>query len=181
MSSKATSCDLDPAPTPLLKECLDTLLPSITKLINLSLTSGIVPSCFKHALVKPLLKKPSLDPEDLKNFRPVSNLPFLSKVLEKVVAKQLSSYMTDNNLHEVMQSAYKARHSTETALLRVQNDILLDMDKKLGVILVLLDLSAAFDTIDHDILLRRLSERIGISGTAHLWFSSYLKDRSHAI
>ena len=97
-----------------------------------------------------------LDPENLRNYRPISNLSFLSKILEKIVAKRLSDYMTVHHLQEKMQSAYKTGHSTESALLRIQNDILHDLDKKRGVILVLLDLSAAFDTIDHDLLLQRL-------------------------
>ena len=86
----------------------------------------------------------------------MSNLPFISKILEKVVAKQLLDHMKKHELHEVMQSAYKQHHSTETALIRVQNDILQNLDNKCGVILVLLDLSAAFDTIDHNVLLHFL-------------------------
>ena len=93
-------------------------------------------------------------------------MPFLSKVLEKIVLKQLMHYMTDNNLHEVMQSAYKPAHSTETALLQIQNDILRDLGQKKGVILVLLDLSAAFDTIDHTILLARLKDLLGVHDVA---------------
>ena len=89
--------------------------------------------------------------------------------------------MASNILHEKLQSAYKACHSTETALLKVQNDILMDMDKKRGVILVLLDLSAAFDTIDHSILLQQLSDRLGITGAALSWFSSYLSARTQSI
>ena len=87
--------------------------------------------------------------------------------------------MDNYNLHEVMQSAYKQFHSTETALIRVQNDILVNMDKKRGVILVLLDLSAAFDTIDHATLLDVLQHRLGISGTALEWFKSYLSGRTY--
>jgi len=132
-------------------------------------------------LVNPLLKKSTLDTEQLKNYRPISNIPFVAKVLEKVVAKRLSTYMTENNLHEIYQSAYKANHSTETALLRVSNDILLKLDTKQCVILVLLDLSAAFDTIDHTILLQRLTETLGIKKKALAWFSSYLQNRSNAI
>ena len=86
-SAKNSSCSLDPLPTTLVKECMSSLLPRITHNVNRSLSSGIFPSALKHALVKPLLKKPHLDCEILKNFRPVSNLPFLSKILEKVVAK----------------------------------------------------------------------------------------------
>jgi len=151
-SSPSKSCDLDPIPTWMLKDHLDLLAPVITKMVNLSLTTSTVTPSMKHALVTPLLKKPSLDHQILKNFRPVSNLPFVSKVLEKVVAQQLLEHMNKNALNEPLQSAYRQVHSTETALLRVQNDLLRAMDNRQGVILVLLDLSAAFDTIDHDVL-----------------------------
>ena len=82
------SCDLDPIPTSVLSHCLDEIIPIVTSIMNNSLSSGIVPDCFKHALVKPLLKKDSLDPNCLKHYWPVSNLPFLSKVLERIVLKQ---------------------------------------------------------------------------------------------
>ena len=89
--------------------------------------------------------------------------------------------MNTNSLNEKFQSAYKACHSTETALIRVQNDILVSMDQHYGVVLVLLDLSAAFDTIDHDNLLHQLSERLGIRDRAQAWFSSYLSDRTQSV
>jgi hypothetical protein len=178
---KNASCPLDPIPTALLKQCSGLLLPTITKIVNQSLASGIFPSSLKHALVRPLLKKSHLDPEDLKNYRPISNLAFLSKVIEKVVVSHLSQHMSDNNLHEELQSAYKANHSPETALVRVQNDILLELDRKRGVVLVLLDLSAAFDTIDHDILIEQLSSRLGVKGIALAWFKSYLSNRTQTV
>ena len=112
-SSKA-SCQLDPIPTNILCQ-LPSLVPIITNIINMSLAAGHFPSALKSAIVKPLLKKPSLDPEIFKNFRPVSNLSFLSKVIEKVIASQLLQHMKDNNLLDVMQSAYKSGHSTECA------------------------------------------------------------------
>ena len=122
--------------------------------------------------MKPLLKKTTLNPEILKNYRPVSNLSFLSKILEKVVLHQLSNHLLTNNLFCSHQSAYRAGHSTETALLKIVNDLsALDEDKV--SLLSLLDLSAAFGTIDHSILLSRLSYSFGISDTVLAWFTSH--------
>jgi hypothetical protein len=178
--SPCKSCDLDPVPTFLLKECLDVLAPIICKLVNLSLKTGVVPDAMKEAMVTPLLKKSTLPPI-MKNYRPVSNLSYISKVLERVVAARLKKYMTENHLDEVYQSAYKEGHSTETALVRVQNDILISLDKQNVCLLILLDLSAAFDTVQHDILLKRLKERLGIDGVALEWFKSYLTNRTQKV
>ncbi len=180
-SSASKSCILDPIPTYLLKECIDVLLPTITHIINLSLQSAAVPGCFKTAAVTPLLKKATLDHNCLKNFRPVSNLPFISKILEKVVLKQINSHKILYNLSEKFQSAYRTDHSTETALLRIQNDLLQSMDKGKCCFLVLLDLSAAFDTVNHGILLQRLSQRFGIRDRAFEWIRSYLSDRNNFV
>ena len=178
--SPTKSCSLDPLPTQLLKDHLDLLVPAITKLIICSLSSGIVPSKFKQALITPLIKKPSLDPNILKNYRPVSNLPFLLKVLEGVVLTRLSDFLLSTNQHEPNQSAYRPSHSTETALLRVSNDILTALDERKGTMLVLLDLSAAFDTIDPKLLLARL-EGIGVEGVALKWFASYMQERHQTV
>ena len=142
---------------------------------------GAVPECYKDALVKPLLKKPGLDFNVLKNFRPVSNLPFLSKILEKVVLKRLTDHLFRNDLNEFFQSAYKKYHSTETALLKVFNDIVCDLDNRDVTLQSLLDLSAAFDTLDHGILLKRLELSFGIKGRALAWFSSYLTKRNQSV
>ena len=104
-------------------------------------------------------------------------MSFISKVLEKVVTKRLDDHMLDNNLYSSVQSAYRERHSTETALLKVQSDILTALDSGSGAVLLMLDLSAAFDTIDHGILLSRLNSLYGISGDALDWFKSYLSNR----
>ena len=103
--------------------------------------------------------------EIFQNFRPISNLPMVSKVVEKAVADQFTRHILTNHLDEPFQSAYKAFHSTETALVKVQNDILQAIDQRQSVILLLLDLSAAFDTVDHSTLLSRLSTSFGIKGT----------------
>ena len=118
------SCELDSMLTWLLKQCGDGIVPSMTSIIDMSLESGVVPGCFKKALVRPLLKKPSLDADCLKNYRPVSNLSFISKPTERVVTARLNEHMSQFELFEPMQSAYKARHSCETALIHVQNNIL---------------------------------------------------------
>ena len=128
----------------------------ITCIVNSSLCAGIVPHQFKQAVVTPLLKKTGLDQNDFKNFRPVSNLPFISKILEKVVLKQLQKHLRENNLLEPHQSAYRKDHSTETAVLSVLDGLLTKADEKLVSIVTLLDLSAAFDTLDHSVLLHRL-------------------------
>ena len=99
-----------------------------------------------------------------KNYRPVSSLPFLSKILENVAAKRLVQHLTDNSLHEELQSAYKPLHSTETALMIVQHDITSSLAGSRGVLLVHLNLSAAFDMIDASILLKTMNEQLGISG-----------------
>lgn len=174
------SCLLDPMPTYLILQLLDVLLPVITTMINLSFNTGYFAHAWKEALVLPSLKKPGLDVA-FKNFRPVSNLPYISKLSERAAACQLTQYMTDNDLHSVFQSAYKPNHSTETALLKVKNDILMNMNDQHVTLLVLLDLSAAFDTVHHDILIARLKNDLGIEGDALSWLISYLSDRSQRI
>ena len=179
--SSSASCDLDPIPTPLLKSCLEEILPAVTNIINLSLSNSKVPVEMKKAIVIPLLKKSTLDPEILKNYRPVSNLNFVSKLIEKLVASRLNNHLQKHDLMESMQSAYRKFHSTETALLRVKNDILTAFEQKKLVALVLLDLSAAFDTIDHKTLLNRMATRFGVSGSALAWFSDYLTGRCQVV
>ena len=117
----------------------------------------------------------------MKNYRPVSNLSFLSKILEKVVASRLHSHINDSHTSNDYQSAYRKLHSTETVLLKIHNDILSSMDDSRVTALTLLDFSAAFDTIDHAILLRRLGDWFGVSGKALDWFKSYLTGRSQRI
>ena len=169
-----STCSLNPQPTWLLKMHLEPHLASLTELVNASLSSGNFPVDSHKAIINPLLKKPTLDKEDLKNFRPVSNLSFTAKVIEKCAANQIIDHLNNNDLMDPYQSAYRAKHSTETALLKVQSDILREIDAKRVIFIILLDLSATFDTVDHSILLQRLEKRFNIGGVALRWFSSYL-------
>ena len=179
--SSSTTCLLDPAPTFLVKQNLDSLIHIFSNIVCSSLSSSLVPHEFKSAVVTPILKKATLDCEILQNYRPISNLPFLAKVLEKVVAARLNNHLEQYHLHEVHQSAYKSHHSTETCLVKVQSDILSAIDKKQLSILVLLDLSSAFDTVDHTLLLRRMESRLGIRGKVLQWFKSYLSGRDQCV
>ena len=149
-------------------------------MINLSLSTETVPNEWKDAIVLPTLKRKQ-DILTKENYRPISNLPFVSKICEKTVAVQFSNHPRENFLIESFQSGYRANHSTEIALLRVFNDILRSIDQWKVTILVLLDLSAAFDTVDHNILLQRLHTRFGISGTALDWFKDYLANRRQRV
>ena len=153
----------------------------MTTIVNKSLCEAVVPSVFKQVIVRPLLKKPGLDKEVLKNYLPVSNLPFISKIVEKVVAKRIEHHLDSNFLHDNLQSAYRSCHSTETALLRVHHDIATASDNNCCAVLVMLDLSAAFDVIDHNILFRRLEHTYGISSSALSWIKTYLSDRSQCV
>jgi hypothetical protein len=149
--------------------------------VNFSLSEGVFPSSLKHAIIHPLLKKPSLSPDDLSNYRPISNLNFISKIIERIIATRINSHLVSFPSLSPYQSAYRKFHSTETALLRITNDILLSCDRQKVTALVLLDLSAAFDTIDHAILLSRLSTTFGITGNALSLLSSYLLDRTQSV
>ena len=127
----------------------------------------------KIAHVTPLLKKPSLDRNSLQNYRPVSNLPFLFKILERVVFSRLSDYFLDNDLFDPFQSGYRTHHSVETLLVNVSNYIPQGMDRGNSTALLLLDLSSAFDTVNHTILLNTLSS-LGVKGEAYKWFEFVL-------
>jgi Reverse transcriptase (RNA-dependent DNA polymerase) len=134
----------------------------------------------KLAHVTPLLKK-SCPPDSLSSYRPISSLPFVAKLLERVVATQLIRHIEGNGLYSPVQSAYRSHHSTETALLKIVNDVLLAVDRGDAVLLALFDLSAAFDTVDHTVLISRLSSRFGLSGGVLQWFRSYLSDRHQCV
>ena len=152
-------CALDPLPTWLLKQCINKLLPMITSII-----------------IVPLLKNIKLDHENLKNFTPVANLHFLSKFLEKSDEHSLNC-----SLYDPLQSAYRKSHSTETAILKLCNDIITGLDLGHYTITASLDLSAAFDTVDHTIFLNRLQTLYCVNETVIEWFKSYPHHRQHKV
>ena len=178
MQFPSKSCSLDSLPTWILKDNLHVLLPFITKIVNSSLISGVFPEILKQAIITPVLKKTNLDPNTLKHYRPVSNIKFISKIIEKAASCQVIDHVDSNNLGEKFQSSYKKTHSTESALLKVKNDLLQSIDDNKAVLVVLLDMSAAFDTVDHALFLQRLDKRFGIRGYANSWFKTYLENRT---
>ncbi len=160
-----------------MKELLPVAEEPRLNIINSSLSLGYIPKSFKLAVIKPLIKKPKLDPCELANYRPISNLPFMSTFLEKVVSAQFCYCLQKNDIYEEFQSGFRPHQSTETALVKITNNLLLASDQGCIKLLVLLDLSAAFDTIGHDILIDRLQNYTGIQGQVLRWFRSYLSDR----
>ena len=173
--------NLDNIPPNFFKASSSAFMRYVLHTFNLSLSTGIFPSTYKRAIVKPILKNASLDINVLSNYRPVSNLCFLSKLLEKCVLTQLVNYLDENQLFSSFQSAYREYHSCETAITKISNDILNNLDCSDSTFLLLLDLSAAFDTIDHSVLIKRLKDVFNISGTVLQWFTSYLSGRSFCV
>ena len=174
-------CEEDPIPLKLLMQCCDELRPIMMFIVNDSLSSGVFPTALKNALVRPVIKDESGDVNNYKNYRPISNLPFLSKMIEKAVQKQLEKHLKSFDLHAPHQSGYRSNHSCETATLTIYNDLLCLSDTRNKVVLLLLDLSAAFDTVNHQHLLWKLKAKYGISGNVLNWFQSYLHERSFTV
>ena len=143
-----------------------------------SFQSGIFPQKYKHGLVTQLLKKPNLDKDVLSNYRPVTQLSFVSKILERLGSKQFAKHLSKHHLLSPSQSVYQSGHSTETALLDLQNNILQSAGRGCGTIVVLFDLTAAFDTIEDEDLKDLLDLNFGIRGNVLAWFVCYLGTES---
>ena len=174
-SSLAKTSPLDYLPTSLLKAGTDLFGSIIATLANKSFLDGSFPQTFKSAQVKPLLKKSRLDPDNPSNYRPISNLNTISKILERLFLSRLRTHVSATGNFNSRQSGFRPHHSTETALQSILNDIYRSIDaRELITLLVALDISAAFDALEHDILLKRLEQTFGIKGCALNWIRLYL-------
>ena len=173
MSTKSKSCELDPILTTLVKKTIPCLLPTITKIINLPLQSGIFPRSWKTAIVIPLLKKQVMELVT-SNYRPVNNLPYISKLVEKAMLEQINHHCNMHNLLLDCQLGYRENRSCKTVLLKLTNDILWSMERKNVTVMIVLNLSMAFDTVDHKVLHSNLHNNFGISVTVLEWFRNYL-------
>ena len=171
----------DPIPLSYLKSNMSLFLPSLKHIINSSLISGIFPDLLKHGNISPILKSRTLDPDSFSNYRPVTTLPFLSKLLEKAASSQIVTYLESHDLIPKYQSAYLKAHSCETALFNFTNNVQQMLSEGKIVLLVQLDFSAAFDTVDQAILLDRLQDKFGIRGTVLKWLTSYLSGRTFSV
>ena len=154
------------------------IAPSITKLINLSFSLNVFPSCWKTVKVTPIFK--SADPIDVINYRPISVLPILCEIAERHVHNALYSFLCENDLIYIRQSGFRSKHSTETALIRIIDDLLFNLNNDSVSGMVLVDYRKAFDMIDHTLLLKKL-EVYGLNRDSLQWFTSYLKEIKDAI
>ena len=180
-SMPGKSSPLDIIPTSLLKNCVNTFAPMISRLATLSFNEGSFPKKFKRAQVTPLLKKDNLDPSQPVNYRPISNLSTISKIIEKLFLSRIRAHVESIPGLHTFQSAYRKYHNTETAILKILNDVYRATDNKTPTCLLALDLSAAFDTIDHQTLLDRLRFTFGLDGAALSWICSYLTERTQLV
>jgi len=174
----AKSSPLDVLPTSLIKSCRSSFAHIVARLANLSFEHATFPAKFKIAQVSPLLKKQGLDTRDPSSYRPISNLNMVSKVIERLVLARIVPHITSSPNFDGMQSAYRTKHSTEIALMKITNDVYESLDQHQSTLLVALDQSAAFDCIDHSIMIRRLEHMFGITDLALDWMTSYLSNRS---
>ena len=172
------TCFEDPLPSKLMVSALDVIIPLLIKLVNQSLLEGSMDGV-NWSVLDPLLKKAGLDYDAKKNHRPVNNLLYFSKLTERVVANRLDEHMDVNCLHEPSQFAYKKHHNTEMLMLNLIDEALRGFDNNLATIVIFLDLSAAFDTIDIDRIIEILEHEIGVGGVALQWVQVFL-DRSYS-
>ena len=181
------TCSLDVIPTWLLKKVVNSLIPILHFIVKLSLSESHVPSCLKHPIIIPVLKKSNLNTNEYKSFRPY--IHFVSKLIEKCVYLQIQSYLEYNHLFCQFQSAYHIGHSCESALTHIQNDLLSGdcydctehQSNQYNSLLMLLDLSAAFDTLNHNQLLSVLKNTYGLNHKVLEWLHSYLDSHTFSV
>uniref|UniRef100_A0A803SQV2 Reverse transcriptase domain-containing protein n=1 Tax=Anolis carolinensis TaxID=28377 RepID=A0A803SQV2_ANOCA len=179
-AARPTTCSLDPCPSWLVKSCLDGLREPLLNIINSSLEQGVFPEGLKEASVSPLLKKPDLDRSVPASYRPVSNLPFLGKLVERAAVEQLQQFLNDTVGLDPFQSGFRKGHGTETVLVAITDQLRCQRDQGGSALLVLLDLTAAFDTVDHNLLTHRLA-MTGVRGIPLKWVSSFLQNRGQRV
>jgi len=178
-SSKASSVDV--IPVHVLKSCATFFAPLLAQLANLSFTEGVFPASFKHAQVTPLLKSPGLDPSVPSSFRPISNLRTIGKIIERLIHSRLLSHLSQSASFPTLQSGYCANFSTETALVKLTNDLFANAGLGSPSAVLSLDMSAAFDCISHQKLVDRFRDVFNVSGLALNWLKSYLCDRTFCV
>ena len=180
MNSKC--CSLDPVPTWLVKSWFEELKHLLVNIVNKSLhEENMFPSKHKHATIRPAINDMDEDTEEYNNYRPISNTSFIAKLLEKTALIELNTHVKAYNLHAENQSGYREKHSCETAMVKIINDINDMIENGNMVALILLDLSAAFDTVDHEILTTRLRTDFGLTSQVLKWIVSYLTNRSFSV
>ena len=165
----------------LFKIIIETSFDKILILVNNSLKNGVFPQTIKQSHIIPIKKSKTSDQNILSNYRPISNISFLSKILEKSALTQLLDHLNCNNLFMKEQSAYKSNHSCETALIKITNDVLSVLNSSTNVVVIFLDFTAAFDTICHQHLLCKLNKQYGLVGNVLKWFESYITDRTFKV
>ncbi len=161
-----------------LRLAADLVAEPIASIFNLSLTSNKIPKMWKSAMVIPLSK--GGDPADPNNYRPISKLPVLAKVFESLINDQLKKKLSTNNILQDYQSGFRMGHSTITAATLVSNDIITALDSKKSCVALFIDLSKAFDSVDHKLMLQRL-RYIGLSEPALKWFKIYFSERTQCV
>src|SRR6218665_1167232 len=181
LSAPPKSCELDPILTFILQEVIDDLLTFLTALCNSSIREASLPDSQKRSILLPVIKQDGLDQSDPANYRPIANVTFLSKILERIVANQLISYLDANEMFPSNQSGFRRNHSTETLLLRLLSDFYSAMDRGHVTLLALFDVSSAFDSVDHSILIQRLTTSFGLVDQPLAWLKSFLYDRSSCV
>ena len=180
MSTKPKSCSLDTIPTSTLFEFMDDLLPFITSMCNKSLLEGQLPLSQRHALVTPILKKDGLDATNVQNYRPISNSRTSPNLWKEWLANSSQGSLTSLDFCKAavwISSATFDRNSDTEVL----SDVLAAADRRGVTLLGLLDMSAAFDTVDHSILLQRAEVSFGLSGTVLSWLTSFLNGRTQQV